>query len=103
MSIFRQRRQSEASKITEVSDAGDDNDVFENDPPLCDETALPKKTQLLEKDDHKHQNREVNIDIDSPIEIGIVNRARTSIDSGTDVELPFSGGRKNSIAHSSRC
>lgn len=102
MSILRQRRQSEASKITEISDAGD-NDVFENDPPLCDETALPKKTQRLEKDDQKLQNREVNIDIDSPIEIGIVNRGRGSIDSGTNVKLPFSGGRKNSIAHSSRC
>ena len=103
MSNF-QRRESEASKNTEISDA-DDTSVFETDVSL---QTPQKETQASQEDvqtvqEPQEENAEVNMaESENPVEVGIVNRGRSSIDSGTNVEVPPTL-RKNSVEQTSYC
>ncbi len=99
-----QRRESEASKNTEISDA-DDTSVFETDVSL---QTPQKETQASQEDiptiqEPQEENSEVNMaESENPVEVGIVNRGRSSIDSGTNVEVPPTL-RKNSVEQTSYC
>ena len=99
-----QRRESEASKNTEISDA-DDTSVFETDVSL---QTPQKETQASQEDvqtvqEPQEENAEVNMaESENPVEVGIVNRGRSSIDSGTNVEVPPTL-RKNSVEQTSYC
>ena len=99
-----QRRESEASKITEVSDA-DDLPVFDDEPQETHVLPPQKETQTSEEDEKTPQNEDTEVSVnesENPIEIGTVNRGRSSIDSGANVELPCTL-RKNSVERTSYC
>ena len=94
------RRESEASKITEVSDTSD-LPVFEEDS--LQDTSKSTHTNQQERQEnvqlkqppHQEDTETDMAKTEDPIDIGIVNRGRSSIDSSTDVKLP-STSRKNS-------
>ena len=101
---YLQRRESEASKITEISNA-DDVQEFNDEPQATHVFPPRKETQASEEDEKTPQkeNTEVSMnESENPIEIGIVNRGRSSIDSGVNVELPCTL-RKNSVKQTSYC
>ena len=96
-----QRRESEASKLTEVSDASDFS-VFGDEPPQETAESTQARQNGTQEDattvETPHQENKTEVDEvenENPVEIGIVNRGRSSIDSGTDVVLPRTL-RKNS-------